>query len=132
MPGNGNQGASVRRGRNAESTLADQPPRGILAGFLTDRDMVDVLTFYPYEIHNQTGKVLEGETDENGYFRHDDLVADYYVLKANGVEYTLPTLSEEDRPYQIRVLGELGVEEEEEIRDITQDPEYVDEFSEDT
>jgi len=119
-----NPTASVRRGAKGENTLADQPPRGILAGFLFDRDMIDVLPGYPYELHNQSAKILEGETDEYGYFRHDDLIADHYVLKVNGGDYLLPTLQEEDRPYQLRVVGELGSEEDEEIRDITDDPEY--------
>ena len=116
-------GLAVSTGKKFE--IAIEVPKGHLACFLLDEDMIDVLPHYAYEIHGRNGKILEGETDEYGYFRHDDLPADHYTLKANDVDFEIPTLQEDDEPYQIRVLGQQQPEMDEELRiiDITEEEE---------
>ncbi len=108
--------SGVRVPSGAASRITVEVPRGVLACFLLDEDMIDVLSFYPYEIHDESGRILEGETDGSGYFYHADLTADHYTLKVNDIDYVIPTLQEEDEPYQIRVLGEYGPEPEGLIR----------------
>jgi hypothetical protein len=114
------KGFSGSTGKSYEVTV--EIPKGSLACFLLDEEMSDVLPNYPYEIHDKKGKILEGETDEFGYFYHGNLPAAHYILKVNGVDYVIPTLQEEDEPYQVRVLVEKGPEyESEEIRDISEE-----------
>lgn len=90
-----------------------ETPVGSLAGFLFDEEMLKILPEYPYEIFSDGHKLFDGRTDENGYFFHSDLPSDYYELKANGESYIIPTLTEEDSPYQLRILGEPQISEEE-------------------
>jgi hypothetical protein len=114
------EGFVASTGKRFEVTI--EVPRGSLACFLLDEDMFDVLPFYPYEVHDKNGKILEGETDEFGYFYHGNLPSAHYILKVNGIDYVIPTLQEEDEPYQVRVLDEKGPEyESEEIRDISEE-----------
>jgi len=108
--------SGVRISSGAASRITVEVPMGILACFLLDESMINVLPFYPYEIHDESGKILEGEVDESGYFYHDDLPAGHYTLKVNDIDYVIPTLQAEDTPYQIRVLGEHGPEPEGLIR----------------
>jgi len=88
--------------------LIVQDPRGHLACFLMDEDMIDTLPLYSYEIHDQEKKIIEGETDDHGHFIHENFPADHYILITNGQEYLIPTLQEDDDPYHIRVIGEKG------------------------
>lgn len=88
-------------------------PLGNLAGFLLDEEMLNFLPDYSYEIYQGEEKIFDGQTDENGYFFHSNLPSDYYELKANGESYSIPTLSDEDSPYQLRVLGEPQIADNE-------------------
>ena len=81
---------------------------GVLAGFLLDEDMMEFLPDYPYEIYDGSQKIHEGKTDENGFFMHPDIPADYYVLKANGEEHPIVTIQEDDQPLLIGILNEEG------------------------
>jgi hypothetical protein len=114
------QGFEVSTGKQIEVTI--EIPKGSLACFLLDENMFDVLPYYPYKIHDINGKVLEGETNEFGYFYHENLPAAHYSLRVNDINYVIPTLQEEDEPYQVRVLGEEGQKfEQDEIRDISEE-----------
>jgi hypothetical protein len=115
------KGFSGSTGKSYELTV--KIPKGSLACFLLDEEMSDVLPNYPYEIHDKKGKILEGKTDELGYFCHNDLPSAHYTLKANGIDYVIPTLQADDEPYQIRVLGEKrpDLSDGDEIRDISEE-----------
>ena len=113
--------SGVRISSGIASRITVEVPRGALACFLLDEDMIDVLPFYPYEIHDANGRILEGETDESGYFYHADLPADHYIPKVNDIDYVIPTLQEEDEPYHIRVLGEHAPESDELIRVLSEE-----------
>lgn len=115
-------GIKSSTGKKVEITI--EIPRGTIACFLLDEYMYDILPDYPYEIYDQNKKILGGETDEYGYFYHENLPAKHYILKVKGIEYILPTLQENDEPFQVRVIGEEGPEfESDDIRDITEDNE---------
>ena len=97
-------GIIVTSGKNVDVII--EIPVGNLAGFLLDEEILNILPNYPYEIFDNGKKIFDGQTDENGYFFHPNLPSDYYELRANGESYIIPTLVEEDTPYQLRVLGE--------------------------
>jgi len=85
---------------------------GILAGYLFDQDMVEILPNYTYEIHDDNQKLYEGKTDENGFFMHRDVPADTYTIKANNQDHLIATIDEVDEPVYIAVLNEEGNSED--------------------
>lgn len=99
-------GIPISSGQSYNLTL--ESATGALSGVLMDEDLTDILPGYPYEIFDGSQKILDGTTDENGFFLHPDIPADYYVLKANDEEHPIVTIQEDDEPLLIGVLNEKG------------------------
>jgi len=54
--------SGVRISSGAASRITVEVPMGILACFLLDESMINVLPFYPYEIHDESGKIRKGRS----------------------------------------------------------------------
>ena len=50
-------------------------------------------------------KIFSGKTDNNGFFKHSNVIPDFYKLKVQGEEYYLFTLDEYDEPQCVAVIS---------------------------
>ena len=83
-----------------------EEPIGRIAACLLDETGMGPLPNLAYELWLDDELVISGETDDEGIVSHEDMVDDYYVLKTCDTEYCIGTISEDDEPVHICIVGQ--------------------------